>query len=614
MKVFSNLVLRKIYTTLFLILFVSCCSFAQSFTASSSGSKVGLSEQFQVTFTFSGEEINGMKSFKAPNFKDFMPLSGPNQSTNMTIINGAVSASRSFTYILQPRQLGKFTIGSATVDYKGKTFQSNPIHIEVVKGGAQQSQQGGGAKGKNPKSDNVSQKEIGENLFIRASADRQQVLKGEQINVTYKLYTRLNIASLQVSKLPSYPGFWAEENEIIQNINFTNETVNGKQYKVATLKKVALFPTETGQLSVTPFELKIPVYVQKKSRSNNPFDDFFNDPFSNRPEVVDYTAISNTIKVNVQGLPQSNASSSFTGAVGDFSMKVEVDKKSVKTNEPIKLKIKISGTGNIKLITLPEFDIPAGFEKYDPKTSDDLTHGAKIGGSKTAEYLLIPRFAGKKEIPPVKFTFYNTAKRQYQTITSEGFTIDVAQGEGGSGSSGGEVQMLNDDIQYIKTNAGDIKENGSFAFESFWFWLLCIIPLAGFIWLLIFRKREDKLSSNMQLLRYQKAQKMAKKRLKTAGKYLASKNEEKFYAELSNALFGYLENKLGIAKAEFTLENALEELKNRNVPDELVEALMTTARKCEFIRFAPSNGDENPMQSMYDESVRIIIDIEKSLA
>ena len=186
-------------------------------------SKVGLSEQFQVTFTFSGEEINGMKSFKAPNFKDFMPLSGPNQSTNMTIINGAVSRFKIiYIYIAASSAWPSLQLAARTVDYKGKTFQSNPIHIEVVKGGAQQSQ-GGGAKGKNQKTDNVSQKEIGENLFIRASADRQQALKGEQINVTYKLYTRLNIASLQVSKLPSYPGFWAEENEIIQNINFTNE-------------------------------------------------------------------------------------------------------------------------------------------------------------------------------------------------------------------------------------------------------------------------------------------------------------------------------------------------------------------------------------------------------
>ena len=599
-----------------ILLFVLCgrLLFAQSFTASVSSNTVGVTEQLQVTFTFSGDDINGIKNFRAPDFKEFLTLSGPNQSTNMSIINGSVSASRSFSYILQPRQMGKATIGSASVEFKGKSYQTNPIKIDVIKGSAPQNQ----GKAQPQRDETASQKEIGENLFIRASADRQKVLKGEQINVTYKLYTALQISSPQISKLPSYPGFWAEETEAPTNINFAVERVNGKQYHVAVLKKVALFPTETGELSVTPFALKIPVYLQKKRKSNNPFDDFFNDPFFSKPEVVEYNAVSNTIKVNVLPLPSANVPASFTGAVGDFSMKVDVDKTKVKTNEPVALRIKISGTGNIKLLTLPEFEIPAGFEKYDPKVNEDLNKSGKISGVKNAEYLLIPRFAGKKDIPAVTFSFFNPAKNQYQTITSNPISIEVEQGEGGVAQSGStlskeDIKLLNEDILYIKTSAKDISKKENYLFYNFIFWLLVVIPFAGLTTLLVFRKREEKLASNMQNLLFLRAQKKAKKKLKTAKKYLDAKNEELFYTELSSALFGYLENKLGITTAEFTLDGALAELRAKNVPDELVERVGSIANKCEFIRFAPKTDSVNPMQEIYDEAVSIIIDVEKSI-
>lgn len=615
MKVNVKKISRKMMLVVLFIFMVCHAASAQSFSASASANTIGLNEQVQVTFTFTGEDINGVRSFKAPDFKEFLTLSGPNQSTNMTIINGAVTASRSYSYILQPRQLGKATVGNATVDYKGKMLSTTPFKIEVVKGSAPANQN----KSQAQKNEPVSQKEIGENLFIKASADRQRVLKGEQINVTYKLYTALQISSPQISKLPSYPGFWAEETDAPTNINFTQEKISGKTFNVAVLKKVALFPTETGELSVTPFALKIPVYIQKKRKGNNPFDDFFNDPFFSRPEAVEYNAVSNTIKVSVQPLPSGNVPAGYTGAVGDFTLKVDIDKAKVKTNEPVTLKIKIAGTGNIKLLTLPEFEIPAGFEKYDPKVSEDLNKSGKINGSKNAEYLLIPRFAGKKEIPPVKFSFFNPAKNQYQTVTSNSFTIDVEQGEGGVAQSGStmskeDIKLLNEDISYIKTSGKDISQKDEYIFKKPVFLLFTLIPFAGLVGLLVFKRREDKLASNLQNLLYQRAQKMARKKLKTAKKFLDSKDEEKFYTELSSALFGYLENKLSISKADFTLDGALEELKNRKVPDELIAGLGSITRRCEFIRFAPPTDSVNPMQDIFDEAVKIIIDIEKSLA
>lgn len=252
---------------------ISACFFllsinlaAQNFTASVNRNPVGENERFQLSFTFSGEDINSLANFIPPAFNDFHVLSGPNQSTSMQIINGAVSASKTLSYYLQPSKTGTFTIGSASIEYKGTKYKSEPIKIEVVKGNST-------AKS-NIDDNSVSDKDIAENLFIKATVDKRKVYQGEQVTVTYKLYTRLNIAAqMSVSKLPSYQGFWAEELETSNTIMFSTENIKGKRFRVGILKKVALFPSQSGELSITPLELKVPVQIEKR-RTGNIFDDF----------------------------------------------------------------------------------------------------------------------------------------------------------------------------------------------------------------------------------------------------------------------------------------------------------------------------------------------------
>jgi hypothetical protein len=322
---------RKIFTVLLLLFQTG--SLAQTFEATTSHTKVGIEDRFEAVFTFSGEDVNGLKNFSPPDFKNFITLSGPNQSTSMQFINGAASASQSFSYILKGRSTGIFTIGAATVEYKGNILKTAPIKVEIVKGSSVPN-----TKQEEPK---VSDDEISKNLFIRATTDKTRAYVGEQVTVTYKLYTRLNIASqMSISKLPQYQGFWAEELETSNNILFNTEVIDGKQYRVGVLKKAALFPSQAGELSVTPFELNVPVLVQKKKRSNSIFDDFFDDPFF-RGETVNYNAKSNTIKINVLVLPEQGRPDSFNGAVGEFSINTSLDKASTKTNEPISLKLNI---------------------------------------------------------------------------------------------------------------------------------------------------------------------------------------------------------------------------------------------------------------------------------
>ncbi|MCK9209442.1 MAG: BatD family protein [Ignavibacteriaceae bacterium] len=587
--------------------------FSQSFTATASSTKVGEGEQFEVSFTYSGADINAVGNFQAPNFKDFLVLSGPNQSSSMQIINGAVSGSRAFTYYLQPRSMGKFTIGSAAISVKGQTLKSAPLTIEVVKGSSNQQ-----AK-KESNNQDVSTKEIGDNVFIRAIVDKNSVYQGEQVTVTYKLYTRLNIQSPQISKLPSYQGFWSEEIETSNQISFSRENYDGKLFNVATLKRAALFPTQTGELSVTPFELKIPVLIQRKRKSNSPFDDFFNDPFFGRTESVEYTAKSNTVKVNVLPLPQTSLSS-FTGAVGNYTLQTSIDKKNVKQNEPITLKVMLSGEGNINLLDLPQLQIPNGFEKYEPKISADVSRSGVISGRKNFELLVIPRVSGSFEIPALQFSFFNPKKKAYMTISSSAYPITVEQGSaeytgGGNGLSKEEIKLLGQDIRFIKTNFNDVTDEKNSSENSLALILtLYSLPLFGLIGFLFWKQKEEKLSGNIMLLKNLRAEKIAKARLKTASKYLKEKNDSLFFTEISQAIFGYLEDKLSINKADFTVEAAITKLQLSGVDENFIDEMKLILEKCEFIRFAPSQNILEDMNLLYNRTASLIASLEERIS
>ncbi len=589
--------------------------FAQSFTASVGNTTVGLNEQFQISFTFSGQDINGIKSFNPPNFNNFMVLSGPNESTSMQIINSSVSASRTYSYYLQPKSMGKFTIGSATLNYNGKTFNTQPITMEVVKG----SPKAPAAQNRGNNSE-VTSTDIGDNLFILATVDRSRVYMGEPVTVTYKLYTRLGIASqMQVSKLPSYEGFWAEEITTSNTINFTTEMYKGKQYRVGLLKKVELFPSQLGELSVTPMQLQVPVQIrQQRKRSGDIFNDFFNDPFFNPVQTVNYTAKSNTIMIHVTPLPSKDVPQTFNGAVGDFTMNSQISTTNVQANNPVSLKINISGSGNISLLNMPEINLPTGFDKYEPKTSEQINRNGSISGTKTFDYLIVPRVPGKKEIPPIQFSFFNPAKGSYVTLSTPAYELNVAPGAGGNGSMAGytkeEIKLLGQDIRYIKTSTDDLRRQGNDELFGAGFWTATILPLVLLSGLVTWKRRQDKLAGNIQLLRYQRAEKIARARFKTAKTLMESNDQSGFYAEISLALFGYLEDKLHIPKAEISLDRVVDELQKKNIDGSIIGSLKDCTEKCDYARFAPSQDGKAEMNDMYNELTRVIIELEKSLA
>jgi hypothetical protein len=602
--------MRIIFYIILYLIFLQPHLFSQSFVSSVNSSTVALDEQFEATFSFSGRDVNRLKNFSAPDFNNFLVISGPNQSTSMQIINGAVSSQVSYSYYLQPKSTGKYTIGSASIVYDDKTYKTNPLTIEVKAGTAKPDK-----KGNNQEVN--ADKEIKDNLFILAAVDKSKAYVGEQVTVTYKLYTRLNIASqMSVSKLPSYQGFWAEELETSSNIMFTTEVYNGKQYRVGVLKKAALFPSQTGELTISPFELNVPVQIEKKRKTgNNFFDDFFNDPFFNR-EMVDYAVKSNSVKIHVLPLPEDKPES-FNGMVGSFSLSSDINKKSVNTNEPISLKINVSGTGNIQLLNIPEVKLPQGFEKYEPKVTDQINRKSQISGRKTFEYLIIPRTSGKKEIPPAEFTYFDPDKKSFVTLSTSSYTINVQKGSGGesdlAGYSKEDIKLLGEDIRYIKTSVDDINKKSGILLNQVGFWTAAGIPLFALIGLVLFKKRNEKLSANLQMLKYQRAQKIAKSKLKKAKLLMNANDQNGFYSEISQALYGYLEDKFHIPKSELSLERAVTELERKKLEKDLIANFKRCSEKCEYIRFAPESNGIAEMEDMYSRSTDIIIEIEKSL-
>lgn len=585
--------------------------FGQEFKASVDRLNIGQNQRFQVDFTFAGGDINDVKNFKAPDFKGFRVLSGPNRSSSVQIVNGRMSSSLVLSYILQGSDLGSFIIGPASVTYGSKTYTSNALSIKIVSPAS--SPRGSSASG------GVSNDELAKNVFLVATPNKRKVVKGEEVIVTYKLYTRLNISSPQIQKLPNYQGFWSEDLEMPKSLSFENEMYNGVRFRTLELKKVALFANQSGELEIEPLELVVPVIIKKKSNTRDLFDEFFNDSFFGGTETIEFVAKANDLKINITEPPVQGRPASFTGIVGDFKLDTQISKTEADVNESISLKFTISGRGNIKLLDIPQIELPAGFEKYDPKYDETISRKNSVSGKKVIEYLLVPRIPGKKIIKPVEFSFYNPSTNRYVTLKSPEYELNIKQGNASpyetaaSGFSKEDVKLLSQDIRYIKTSGFDFQPSGEYQVVKTWFWFALIFPFVGLVGFIGFRKRQDKLSGNVNLMRSQKAEKAARSRLKNARKYLSENKLGEFYAELSQALFGYLEDKLSIGKADFTLEKALKELASRNVSDDLLNDLQGVSEKCEYARFAPQADGAKAANQLYEDTITIIVTLENKI-
>ncbi len=575
---------------------------------------VGIGDQFTLSLVLSNAGTSGGTNLRAPDLGAFRVLSGPNRSTSMQIINGQMSSSITYGYVLQPKNTGSFTIGAATVEAGGNTHATRPLKIEVVKGQPQRQQ---------PAESGDMTSLIGDNLFLKATVDKTRVMQGEQINLTFKLYTRVSVLNYAVEKVPSMRGFWSEDVETPKNISLSTEAIKGKEYRVGVIKRLALFPTQSGTLEISPMEVQTTVQVQPK-RSTDPFESFFRDPFGRN---VNHPVKSSPVKIRVNPLP-GGAPDGFKGAVGQFAMSATVDRRTTRTNEPVTLKITISGTGNIKLLESPEIEVPPDFERYSPKVIDSINRGkGKIFGSKTFEHLLIPRYPGLKVIKPLTFCYYDLGRKEYVTLRSPQIELNVEQGSMATPQVGGgmraDVQLLTQDIRFIKISEPSFGRRDEFLHTGGLFIALLLLPLVGLAGAFVFARQRQAEMVDQAGYRNRRAIKVAQKGLKQAEYLLKERSGSqgepssiqrvRFYAEVSRALWKYLGDKLGIPQAELSSERASEELTDRSVDQGLIHALRVLLESCDMARFAPTGLDLAAMQKTFGEARRIIIDLEKTL-
>jgi len=607
--------IAKFEIKLMLLISFLLCHVAQaqeaSFTASVSKNKVVVGEQFQVSFSINTNASN----FNAPDFSSFITYSGPNQSSSMQIINGSVSQTISINYVLAAKKEGKYTIGAASIQVGNKLLNTKPFAIEVGKGSAQAAPQGGNSN--TAKSNNSAYPEdVESNIFMRASVSKSKVYQGEQLLVTYKVYTRLNIVDNALSKAPSFNGFWSEEvpNPTRQS-ELHSEVLDGIQYQVAEIKKTILIPQRSGTLSIDPLEMEVVTRVKSKSRNNNFFDQFFGGGYQD----VKLSIASKQLKVEVMPLPEKGRPDNFNGAVGQLNIEASIKNNELKTDEGCNVTYTISGKGNLKLLEAFKLKLPADIETYDPKITDKINVSIDgVKGSRTFDYLLIPRYAGNYTIPALPFSYFDPQKGQYVTLPGPDFLMKVSKGAGGDGMSVSrgtekeDVKQLGNDIRYIKTNMPLFVHKQNALFGSHLFWVLLLVPAILYLIFLIWFRKYKKDYADALGTKKRKANSLAQKQLKLANDFKMKNEYNAFFEEVFKAIYGYIANKLSLSPSELNKEKIKEQLAAKNIELNTINQLLELLEACEFARFAPLKNGEK-MKEAYDKSVELISVLESKL-
>ena len=582
-------------------------------------------QNFNLSFTL--QNSNG-KNLRLPAINDFTVVGGPSTSSSTTIMNGSVSQSETYTYVLRPKKQGTFKIGKASIDAGGTTLYSNEVSITVTAPSAQKPKQqnqndpfndpffndpfGSGQKPESQTFIDDLKKQIKDDVFVKVVLSKNSVYQGEMLTATYKLYFRQNLSGFNLSKSPSMEGFWNKEVELDPKRKQSMETINGKQFYVMDVLKYNLYPQRSGTLTISPAEVSTVAQVVTQSRGG-----FFG---FGQQHNVPLNLKTNAVSVKVKALPENEKPKDFAGAVGKFNFATSLSAKQAKTDDAVTYTIKISGEGNLNLIESPTVSLPQGFEMYDPKLKENLTNNENgISGSKQYDYLIVPRLPGDFKISSESFSYFDPSQGKYFTITSPEFPLKVT-GEPSKNTNGNtnsinkqqDVAILGEDIRYIKTSVPDFDKNENSFFGSMGYIALYAIPFFAFIGLIAFRKRNEKLAADIVGSKRRKAMRVAKKRLIVAEKHLTHHDKKNFYDEVSRAIWGYLSSKLNIDMAELSKENAEEKLLTKNVNAETILKLQQLINTCELSLYSPSSNDSE-MKNNYTTALNLIADLEDEI-
>lgn len=585
---------------------------------------VAVNEQFNVTFIIEGEK--SPSDFHWSEGDDFQLVWGPQKgsSSSIQIINGKRSSSHqtTFTYILIPKSTGTFQLPVATAMLSGDKIASSSVSIQVVSDGASASQssgQGGnGAKssggGQTSSTGDISSGD----LFLRLSLSRSEVVIGEPITATLKIYQRVNVVGFENAKLPTFNGFWSQETFAPTNIEFKRESLDDKIYNTALLRTYVLIPQQSGTITIDPAELVCLVNVRAaQSASSSLFDRFFQDEY----QTIRKRVTTPAVKVKVNPLPAGQPAS-FGGGVGNFGISARLTTDNLKTHDAASLIITVSGRGNVALLEEPKVNFPPDFEVYDTKTTEntDKSNGG-TSGSKSFEYPFIPRSHGDFTIDPVEYSYYDVNSGKYVTLKTEPLHIKVAKGKGGdsapvatvnSGVERKDVKSLADDIRFIFTGKPGLSGSGSFFVGSAFFWILLALMVLGATAVYLAFRKVAAMRADVAGTKNRRATKMAQKRLKLAGEYLDKNLYTAFYEELHKALIGFVSDKLNMDMSEISKDNIASALTEGGVSEEQTKAFTDLLDACEFARYSPDGGNE-AMRSHYDAALKVISSIDSGL-
>lgn len=567
-------------------------------------------DQFRLEFTVNTQNV---KDFRAPSISGFDVLMGPtrSQQSSTQIINGKVSSSRSitFTYILMAGKEGTYTIPAASIEVDGEKVFSNAIQIKVLP--PDQSGNSSGGQASSSRSQVAGSRITEEDLFITATASKTTVHEQEAILLTYKVYTLVNLRQLQ-GDMPDLKGFHTQEIPLPQQKKFSLEHYKGRNYNTTVWSQYVLFPQQTGKLEIPSITFN--GVVAQQTVSDDPFDAFFN---GGGYVEVKKNIVTPKLTINVQPLPARPAN--FSGAVGEFQIASSINSTEVKTNDAVTIKITLNGVGNMKLINTPEVKFPQDFEIYDPKITDeyDLTNNG-LSGTKTFEYLAIPRHAGDFTVPAVEFVYFDLKSNSYKTLKTQAYNLKVAKGQGNAEqvisdfTNKENVKILGTDIRFIKMGNTKLRPQGEFFFGSLGYCLWYVIPLLLFVAFVVIYRNQAKENANIAKLKTKKANKVATKRMKQAGKLLAENKKNEFYDEVLKALWGYIGDKLNIPVSLLSKDNVEAELVKYGVSGDLIKEFIAALNECEFARYAPGNESE-AMDKVYAASVDIISKMENNI-
>ena len=594
-----------------LALFAAVVAFAQTGIRVEAPNVVAADEQFNVTFIIEGED--SPSDFSWASSDDFQVQWGPQQgkSTSIQIVNGKRSKTvqSTYTYVLRPVKAGKFALPIATAKVKGKQIASTQKIIEVAAEGAASShrpQQSGQQSQRQQAGLNDS------DLFMTLSLDRTDVVVGEPVIATLKLYQRVNIAGFENVSFPSFNGFWSQEIEAPTNIEFSREVYDGQIYNSALLRKFVLIPQQQGKVKIDPAEMTCLVNIRVSSGGTSIFDGFFDDYRTVRKRVATQPVI-----MNVSPLP-AGAPASFAGGVGQFRISAKVSRDTLKTHEAASLLVTVSGTGNVSLLEAPKIVFPPDMEVYDTKVSEKIDRNG-LSGSKFYEFPFIPRSHGDFIIEPVRYSYYDVNQKKYVTLETSPIPLTVLRGSETessgiviSGSTPKDVKNLASDIRFINMKDSSLVTKGHFFVGSAGFWVILsvLLVLAVVCWAALRRfaaRRADVVG-----MKNRKATKMALKRLQLANTFLKQNLYTAFYEELHKALLGFVSDKLNIPVAELSRDRISEALSENGTDSQRVDSFIGLLDACEFARYAPSAGNE-AMTAHYNAALEVISSIDSSM-